>query len=221
MITKHQPDTISDSLRSPRNKRQAHHAVDEIDMQSIDRRDYFRLLDEISVDYKVIAPQFVQDSNPADAFELPPGFHLLRDLYRLDLEAQEIVRQVNDSDRNIGGFLHNLNSRLELLANILTASQMSGNTPSTCTISQGGVSFTSAEILPVDALVSLKLVFASTHLALTCFAMVRYSRLEGEGYRIGTQFINPDTTLEELITRYIVHKQAEERRQRLQQSPLE
>jgi hypothetical protein len=190
-------------------------------MQSIDRRDYLRLLDRISVEYSMVTPQFLQDSPAADAFELPPGFHLLRDLYRLDLEAQEIVRQVNDTDRTIGGFLHNLNSRLTLLADLIAVSRMSNNIPADCNISAAGISFASSEILPVDALLALKLVFASTHLALTCFAQVRYSRLEGEGYRIGTQFINLDATSDSLITRYIVHKQAEERRQRLLQSRFE
>jgi hypothetical protein len=208
-----------DSLKSPFKKRPQIVPV----TYPMDRRDYYRLADRISVHHKVVADSFVQQSNAADAFDLVPGFHLLRDLFALQLEAGEAIRHITEADRALGSFVHNLDQRLGLLTQIVTGNltrvddEQQGD-EHLCNISPGGMSFLTEDLLAPETRLALKIVFATTSLALVCFGRVSYCRLEDEVYRTGVQFLRLDTLGEQLISRHIIHRQAQERRQRLQAS---
>ncbi len=188
-------------------------------MTTPDKREYFRLSDQISVAYKVVTKNDLEEHNALDFFTSDPNFHLLRDIYELEIESAEIIRNISDSNRQLGSFLHNLNKRVELLSQgIRNVTEVSDYSSSSDTqISEAGVSFISDDLLKEGELLALKLLFLPSMLGLSCFAVVRYCRLieDGDTYRSGVEFIDPDYATQKILGRHIIRRQSEERRMRL------
>ena len=149
---------------------------------------------------------------------------MLRDLYLLDLEAGEILRTIDANDRNLASFLHNLNKRVELLGRTVAATE-TAISPSvqTTRISEGGISFVTNELLPVESTLALKLLFKQHLLGLTCFGSVKHCRLveDGEAYVTGINFIDLDAQSQKLLSRHIIRRQSEERRARLRHNHVD
>ncbi|MCB1644401.1 MAG: PilZ domain-containing protein [Pseudomonadales bacterium] len=189
-------------------------------MDVTDQREFYRLPDNISVDYRLIPPSALLNSSPSDHFELPDSFHWLREVYELEMEATELLRGIADKQRMLGAFLHNLNRRMEILSRSAMARDSGIPEVNQETyISEGGLSFLNGELVREDSRLALQLVFHPSLLGLTCFAEVRDCRLSEDGgqYRVGVRFLDLDMTSQRLISRHIIRRQSEERRKRLRQ----
>lgn len=190
-------------------------------MLTPDKRDHFRLVDHILVRYRHVPTAVLKSESPEAFFDTGPGFTLRKELYRLDVEAREQLRDLSRRDRDMGAFLGNLNQRVELLAKGMLADDVEPDDfEAPAKISRGGISFLTDELLTRGSPLALKLVFRSSLLAFAAFAEVRHCRLaeDGEQYVVGTRFIDLDPATDALVERYIIHRQAEDRRARLRGS---
>ena len=188
-------------------------------MLTPDKRDHYRLSDNVRVRYRLVSKTRVAD-DPGEFFKRSETFPILKQLYRLDLEAREMLREIDSKNRDMASFLANLNRRLELMGQAMRLGEgepMDFESP--VRISQGGISFIADELLSAGTYLALKLSFRDSLLALATFAEVRHCRLaeDGERYVVGTKFVSLPAADEELIQRYIIHRQAEERRARLRE----
>lgn len=184
-------------------------------MRAIERRSYLRIVDEASVEDLVVSEEIVRKHSAESLLGVDRAFSLRKQLYKMELEARELQREISNIDRPLGSFLHNLNQRMEFLTEIVTGSQheQSGNLVD---ISPGGVSYLSQTLYPANDLVAIKLTLSNESLGFACFGRISYGLLaENEQYRIGVQFLSTDPIIEALITRHIAARQAEERRKRL------
>ena len=188
-------------------------------MEGRDKRDYYRLNDQVQIDYQVVRPSDVSESEPDDFFELPPGFHVTRDIYELEIEANEILRGITDSNRQLGSFLHNLNKRIEIIAHsVASANQQPLDIDDTNTIiSEGGLSFYAKQLLNKGEFLALKMVLHPSLVGLTSFAEVRHCGIieRDSTYQIGIQFLNLSPNSQRLISRHILRRQSDDRRKRL------
>lgn len=186
-------------------------------MKDRDKRDYYRLPDTILIEFQRVTERDVENASADDFFTSDPNFHLLRDIYDLQLESNDLLRGVTQQNRQLGSFLHNLDRRIELLARSVVQSQSERNglTDRQTEISEGGVSFLNDSILESGLFLALRMLFQPSCLGLACFAEVRHCQLEDDEYRIGARFSHPDYKTQRLLSRHIISKQAEERRARL------
>ncbi|HKI75514.1 MAG TPA: PilZ domain-containing protein [Pseudomonadales bacterium] len=189
-------------------------------MAYVDKRDHYRIEDDIQVGWKVVHAGEVDAGRPIEHFETSPLFPLLTELYQLNLEAEDILREVTAQNRQLGGFLHNLDRRVALLARaIVTSEAGTSSLASPARISEGGISFITGQLLPTGTHLAMKLMFSSRLLGIACFGEVRHSRLveSRDDYLVGARFVNLDDATRTLIQRHVLHRQAEERRARLRQ----
>ncbi|MDZ7686594.1 MAG: PilZ domain-containing protein [Gammaproteobacteria bacterium] len=191
-------------------------------MLTPDKRAHYRLADHIQVRYKHVSQDETKNDDAAGFFSTGEStgetLSILKELYRLDLEARETVRRMLANDRDMANFLGNLNRRVTLLGQAMRASEGdAASFDAPVRLSEGGISFLADELLDTGAHLALKLSFRDSLLALATFAEVRHCRLadDGECYVIGTRFVSLGPSDQELIQRYIIHRQAEERRARL------
>lgn len=183
-------------------------------MLTPDKRDHYRLADHIDVKFRHVSRSQTAD-DPNLLFRSGETFPVLKELYRLDLESREMLRQIDSKNRDMANFLGNLNRRMELMGQALRMHDGdSVEFESPARISQGGVSFIGEDLIATGSTLALKLSFRDSLLALAAFAEVRHCRLaeDGERYVIGTRFVSLPPQDEQLIARYIIHRQAEERR---------
>ena len=196
-------------------------------METRDKRDYFRLTDTIHLAHRIVTKKDLQEHEAEFFFSPDPDFNVSQEIQILELESTEILRKISDTNRQLGSFLHNLNRRVELISHRLMSLNLDREliVRSNTEISEGGISFTNQELLNVGDFLALKLQFQPSLLGLTCFAEVRDClRLDnsmrtgnGDGYRVGARFINPDHTTQRLLSRHIIRRQSEERRIRLRE----
>ncbi|MEX0941751.1 MAG: PilZ domain-containing protein [Pseudomonadales bacterium] len=195
-------------------------------MHVIEKRDYYRISDDIYVSYQVVRRSDLKNSGPDHHFNLAPSFMMLPELFRLDIEAQSILRTINEQNKELGSFLHNLNQRISALSRAIVATEDDVADASRVKISEGGISFITSELLSVSTPLALKLLI-NCHsneggpLGLTCFGEVRHCRLREDGKGdhndciTGVRFINLDPVSQNLISRHIIRRQAQARRERL------
>lgn len=184
-------------------------------MRAIERRSYLRIVDEACVEDLVVSEEIVSKHSVESLLGVDRAFSLRKQLYKMELEARELQREISNIDRPLGSFLHNLNQRMEFLTEIVTGPEheQPGNLVD---LSPGGVSYLSDTLYPANDLVAIKITLSNESLGFACFGRVSYGLLaENEQYRIGVQFLSTDPVIEALITRHIAARQAEERRKRL------
>lgn len=190
-------------------------------MHPPDKRDYYRITDDIEVAYRSIRRSEIENTDPGDHFDLGPTFNLLPELYELDLQISEAIRHLNQAEKPLGSVLHKLNRRVALLGRAVIGDQFAETEmPSPARISEGGISFVTDELMHVGTQLAMRLLFKPSMLGIVCFGEVRHCRLvdHGDAYIAGVRFTRIDATSQRLISRHIIHLQAEERRERLRRS---
>ena len=194
-------------------------------MKGIENRDYYRLNDQVQVSYQIVSSADLKTRKPDAFFDLPAGFHISREIYELELEARELLRGITDNNRQLGSFLSNLNKKIELLAHTVASNQhepISSNDTNTI-ISEGGLSFHSQALINKGEFLALKLVLHPSLVGITCFAEVRHCGIEEKEstYQVGVQFLNFSLNNQRLVSRHILRRQSDERRNRLRREAHE
>lgn len=181
-----------------------------------DKRDFYRLPDTILVEHEFVSEHEADNADPSDFFTSDPNFHLLREIYELQLESKELLRSIQQENRHLGRFLANLDQRVEILARGVIQHSTSGSLQDCqAEISEGGVSFICSEHIATGQNLILRLMFQPSMLGLTCFGLVKHCQLVEHDYRIGVEFKHLDVQTQRIISRHIIAKQSEQRRARL------
>lgn len=176
--------------------------------------------DAAAVTFQAVSEEQFRGQTVETTLGLEPSFSLRKQLFKLELEARELQRELAASDRKLGSYIHNLNQRMEVMTSAVVNLDQS-EPANLLDLSPAGVSFLSPQAFPADDMLALKISFHNVSLGIACYGMVRYSLIdENSGYRLGVQFVSADSTTENLIERHISAMQAEERRRRLHASRI-
>lgn len=179
-----------------------------IDDSIQDKRDFYRIEDQLAVDYRVI-----EGPDLSDAQFGSPQFQMLSELQVLEQESQHLLRQIGERDRSLAAYLKIVNKRIELVARTLVT--QAADTPTDkllVTLSEGGMSFTATEPLEPETWLALRLVLMPSPLGLVIPARVlRCDCAEAAGsWTIGVSFEALSDPERQLLARHILQKQAQE-----------
>ena len=176
-----------------------------------DRREYYRIEDTIALEIRPLsAPEALGQEVLQDA---SPLFNLLSELHLSEYESQHLLRQISERDRPLAAFLKSQNKRIDLLSQVIAITVLGQiGEPQPVTISEGGIDFQHPTPLAAGARLSVKLVLMPQALGLLLRARVIHCDRQGDGYVIGTAFEHATDAQRQLLARYILHKQAQERR---------
>lgn len=180
------------------------------DAETDDKRDFFRIRDQLALDVKPIEGPDL-DSTAVD--DESPLFSLLSDLHMLDYESQHLLRQIAERDRAVAQYLKIINKRVDLIGKAL-AMQLTGDLsePQEVTLSEGGMSFGSAQPYPIDSWLMLRMVLMPSPLGLVLPARVTNCDAgpETDRWTLGVSFDNLSDAQRQLLARHILQKQAQE-----------
>ena len=176
-----------------------------------DRREYYRIEDTIALEIRPLSAreaagqEVLQDASPL--------FNLLSELHLSEFESQHLLRQISERDRNLAAFLKSQNKRIDLLSQVIAITVLGQiGEPQPVIISEGGIELRQAVPLDTGTHLSLKLVLMPQALGLLLRARVTHCDRQGDGYAVGTEFERPTDAQRQLLARYILQKQAQERR---------
>ena len=176
-----------------------------------DRREYYRIEDTIALEIRPLSAseaagqEVLQDASPL--------FNLLSELHLSEFESQHLLRQISERDRHLAAFLKSQNKRIDLLSQVIALTVLGQiGEPQPVIISEGGIEFQHPTPFAAGAHLSVKLVLMPQALGLLLRARVIHCDRKGDGYDVGTEFEHPTDAQRQLLARYILQKQAQERR---------
>lgn len=183
-----------------------------------DRREYYRIEDRIALEIRplstaeALGPDLLQDDSPL--------FNLLSELHLSEFESQHLLRQLSDKDRTLAAFLKAQNKRIDLLSAVVAQTLLGQiSAPQAVVLSEGGIEFNQAQPVAADARVAVKMVLMPQGLGLLLRARVTHCDRQADGqYEIGTEFVDITDAQRQLLARYILQRQAQQRRQALEQN---
>lgn len=176
-----------------------------------DRREYYRIEDTIALEIQPLsAPEAAGQEVLQDA---SPLFNLLSELHLSEFESQHLLRQISERDRTIAAFLKSQNKRIDLLSQVVALTVLGKiGEPQPVIISEGGIDFQHPTPIATGAHLSVKLVLMPQALGLLLRARVTHCDRKGDGYNVGTEFQYLSDAQRQLLARYILQRQAQERR---------
>lgn len=171
--------------------------------------DFFQIHDLLPLDYQPLDEAAAHELADAEPGSL---FGLLAELQLLEHDSQHLLRQISERDRPLVAYLKILNKRIDLLGSVLGL-QLSAdmNTPLAVTLSEGGITFPSAQPMQSGDWLALRLLLP-TPAGLSIAAQVAdCARDPASGqYLIQVSFSLLSDAQRQLLTRHIMHKQAQE-----------
>lgn len=182
-----------------------------------DRREYYRIEDSIALE---ISPLDAAQAQETDLLQdASPLFNLLSELHLADFESQHLMRQLSEKDRTLAAFLRVQNKRIDLLSAVLAQTLLGEiGKPQRVVLSEGGIEFAQATSITPGTRLAVKMILMPRALGLLLRARVTHCdpRPEG-GHEIGTEFIDMTDAQRQLLARYILQRQQQQRRQALEQ----
>lgn len=173
-----------------------------------DRREYYRIEDEIALQIRL-----ADSDNEEDSLL----FNLLGDLHLLEYDAQPLLRSVGEGDRAVASYLKVINKRIDLIAQVLARDLLKDIGPArNVSLSESSLAFIDTQVHPVGTLLSLKIVLLPQGFGLRVDARVIEHRNTAEGLQTVTLFTNIADATRQILARHILHKQAQQRRLALQ-----
>ncbi|OLS62992.1 PilZ domain-containing protein [Pseudomonas putida] len=183
-----------------------------------DRREYYRIEDRIALE---ISPLSAADALGTDLLQDDsPLFNLLSELHLSEFESQHLLRQLSEKDRTLAAFLKAQNKRIDLLSAVLAQTLIGEvGAPQPVKLSEGGVEFNSAAAFDPGSRVALKMVLMPRASGLLLRGKVTHCDKQADGsYEIGTEFTDMSDAQRQLLARYILQRQQQQRRQALEQT---
>ena len=188
----------------------------------IDRRDFFRLEDEVHLAKLPIEKHMLSDDPYAPQFNLPKQAILISQLQAIDNDAQPLLTQISDTNRALGNYLRALDQKIECLAKHLVSDfDDKLMQKETVDLSEGGVAYYHDRALPLGSFVHLTLMLFPSYVTIAAIGEVKSCELEEDlsnRYRLGVEF---NVLLEQdrkRLTRHIRRKQSLELRERSQKN---
>ncbi|ROM91011.1 PilZ domain-containing protein [Pseudomonas brassicacearum] len=177
-----------------------------------DRREYYRIEDTIALEIRPLsAPEAAGQEVLQDA---SPLFNLLSELHLSEFESQHLLRQISERDRNTANYLKVMNKRIDLLSQVVAQTVLGKfGEPQPVVLSEGGIEFEHHLAYPTGSHLAIKLLLMPQALGLLLRAKVTHCEPESFGtFEIGTEFEALTDAQRQLLARYILQRQAHERR---------
>jgi hypothetical protein len=177
-----------------------------------DRREYYRIEDTIALEINHLAA--TDSTHQAPAQDTSTLFNLLSELHISEFESQHLLRQLGDHDRVLGSYLKTLNKRIDLLSEVVAHTVLGKiGEPQLVILSEGGVQFHHPLPLPAGTQLSIKMVLMPQALGLMVNAKVTHCDAREIGnFEIGTEFEDLSDAQRQLLARYILQRQSQQRR---------
>ncbi|MHA6161047.1 PilZ domain-containing protein [Pseudomonas sichuanensis] len=183
-----------------------------------DRREYYRIEDRIALQISPLsAAEALETELLQDDSEL---FNLLSELHLSDFESQHLLRQLSEKDRTLAAFLRAQNKRLDLLSAVVAQTLLGEvGQPQPVIISEGGIEFTQRQPISAGTRVKVKMVLMPRAHGLLLRGRVTHCDPRPDGsFEVGTEFIDMTDAQRQLLARYILQRQQQQRRQALEQN---
>ena len=172
------------------------------------RRQYFRVIDHVSIEYTKIKGDVVA----AEQFELLPEFGLISEFQLLDVESKHLLRTITDKDKNLGQFLKIMNKKLDSLARVISLNHQIIPSESIIEVnlSEGGISLQCEGNFKKNDKLAIKLILLPNYSGLLLEGKVLSCKKTDNAHTLHVEFIDISEAHQQLIARHIMRIQSQQ-----------
>lgn len=179
-----------------------------------ERREYFRIDDEVYLKYRVVADEVLTEQPVDHQSEMESGSNLGLTLQTLATQSNNLLAAIRKNQAEIAQYLTLLERRMELLAQSVVREQLGAdskpNTP--VDLSGSGLSFRSATRLSEGDLLAVEMLLFPSHIFIRAYARVTASRPDmhpRRPYRIALTFEQITVEAREALIKHTIELQSE------------
>lgn len=180
-----------------------------------DRRNFFRLSQDVIFDYRPVDVHTAEQASPEAAFGTDTALDLVGELRRIDRDAKQLLKILNDKNRILGDYLNKLNQKVDLIARFCVFSSTPDSEPKRINLSEGGVAFNAERSLYKGNFLVLRMIFLPTYNPVVVFAKVVRCDEAKNHYQIAAQFHRLREQDQKAIAREIMKAQVKSRKREL------
>lgn len=179
-----------------------------------ERRNTFRISSDVVFDFRRVDNHTAEELEPEQAVDDGMRLHLVAELRRVDREAQQLLKIINEKQRLLGDYLHKLNQKVDLIARHCMLNSGENGSTAHINLSEEGVAFHSDRALYKGNFLVLRMIFLPTYTPVIVFASVTRCEDQGDdGYRIGAKFHRLREQDRQELARQIIRAQVSQRKQ--------
>lgn len=179
----------------------------------LDRREYFRVEDQLILRYSTASPEAVASIPAERHFDNSEMFSLLRELRQIDQEHNNVLRGITEQNRELGAYLKSTNRKIDLIANAL-ATLSHGHQQQVAqrvSISEGGIAFASDPNLKPGKFIAIELVLLPSHTGLALYGEILETR-DANGLTV-VSFVRMRESDRQILAKHIMQVQIAIKRQ--------
>lgn len=190
-------------------------------MSGYERRDYYRMEDQVHLIKTPIEKHLISDDPYSDRYNVPRQALLISQLQAIDNENRDLLRQVGDYNRALGSYLKHLEEKIDLVAKYAVSHDQELSRKETVNLSEGGISFYSGTALDTGSYVHLIIMLFPGFSSIATIGQVRAcDKIEDRPtlYRVGVEFTVLLEQDRKLLVRHIRRRESQSIREQAQKS---
>lgn len=174
-----------------------------------ERRRFFRIDQDIMLDYKPVDAYAAQQGKAADQFSDQLPLELLAEFHQLDRQASNLLHGLTAQHPSVADYLSVLNKKINLLSqHLINKDKLPKHNSSKVNLSEAGIAFLSSKPLYKDSFLALRLVFLPKYIGVVLFAQViRCTQEKGDQFHIAAKFHRNSEANQQLLAKQIMEAQ--------------
>jgi len=188
---------------------------------SEERREYFRIDDEVALDYRLISPGEAELLREKIKSRVVDRFTVASSFSATSRQMTHVIHKVQNQSPELARCLQAIDRKLNMLAQLFVSEEMDLHEQSTreVNLSAGGISFRSQQKIRIDSLLELRMVlFPSLVGILTVSRAVQCERVNDANlkfpWQISVVYEHLRESDRELLVRHIMSKETQQLRSR-------
>jgi hypothetical protein len=188
---------------------------------SEERREYFRIDDEVALDYRLISPGEAELLREKIKSRVVDRFTVASSFTATSRQMTHVIHKVQNQSPELARCLQAIDQKLNMIAQLFVSEEMDLHEQSTreVNLSAGGISFRSQQKIRIDSLLELRMVlFPSLVGILTVSRAVQCERVNDANlkfpWQISVVYEHLRESDRELLVRHIMSKETQQLRSR-------
>ena len=168
-----------------------------------DRREFFRIDDDVIFDVQPVDSETAQKSDPNDYGE-GPTWRVLEALAAIDHKAQQAAAKLTPENQ---AYLTLLNNKIDLIARHTIFSHYQHLPKTRISLCEDGIAFKSPRMLYKGSFVQLRIIFLPRFVPIIAFAQIIRCESRDNSYNVAAKFFRLDASQQQLIAQTLIKAQ--------------
>ncbi|MGK0499973.1 MAG: hypothetical protein ACJAYG_001618 [Oceanicoccus sp.] len=180
-----------------------------------ERRNFYRIEDTVLLRYQVIDESTALANIVPLHFEEDANYSLMRELQSIDQDNNKHLRPIAELNYELEAYLKGISKKIDLIAVRLAASeeQAPDFKRLNISLSEGGLSFLSAQPLANDSHLAVQLTLLPSRQTVVMFVRVINCTKIEDGHNISCCTVNLQDNHNHIVAKHIIQLQLAQRRQ--------